>query len=143
MKVLIDLNVLLDVVQCRSPHYQDSAAVLSLVRAEGLRAMIPAHGITTLHYIIAKAAGQAQAAESVDWLLEHFEVAAVGRETLRRARQLPFGDFEDALVASLAEATSCSHVVTRNTADFARSPVPARSPTDFLVLFAARSSHAP
>lgn len=29
MKVLFDLNVLLDVVQNRAPHYEDSAKVLS------------------------------------------------------------------------------------------------------------------
>jgi hypothetical protein len=32
MKVLLDLNVLLDVVQNRVPHYDDSAKVLSLAR---------------------------------------------------------------------------------------------------------------
>ena len=33
MKVLLDLNVLLDVVQNRVPHYHDSAKVLSLAQA--------------------------------------------------------------------------------------------------------------
>ena len=33
MKVLLDLNVLLDVIQNRQPHYADSARVLSAARS--------------------------------------------------------------------------------------------------------------
>jgi hypothetical protein len=50
----------------------------------------------------------------------------------QRARQLPLGDFEDALVASVAEATGSDYIVTRNVSDFAGSPVPALTPTEFL-----------
>jgi len=35
-------------------------------------------------------------------------------------------------VASLAQASQCDHVVTRNVPDFGGSPVPAITPTDFL-----------
>lgn len=35
MKVMLDLNVLLDVLQWREPHYFDSAAVLSLAVESG------------------------------------------------------------------------------------------------------------
>ena len=61
MKVLLDLNVLLDVVQNRVPHFRDSAEVVSRARAGEIQALIPAHAVTTLHYVIAKAAGQSPA----------------------------------------------------------------------------------
>jgi hypothetical protein len=41
-------------------------------------------------------------------------------------------DFEDALVASVAEVTGSDYIVTRNVPDFAGSPVPAMTPTEFL-----------
>ncbi len=137
MKVLLDLNVLLDVVQNRVPHYRDSAGVVSRARTGEIQALIPAHAVTTLHYVLAKAAGQSKADQTVDWLLAHFEIAAVGKDVFRRARELGLPDFEDAVVASLAEAAQCAHVITRNEADFTGSPVPAVSPTAFLVLIAA------
>lgn len=112
---------------------RDSAEVLSRARNGEIQALIPAHAVTTLHYVLAKAAGQPKADQTVDWLLAHFEIAPAGKDALRRARELAFQDFEDAVVASLAEAAQCGHVITRNEADFAGSPVPAVSPTAFLV----------
>jgi hypothetical protein len=47
---------------------------------------------------------------------------------------LTFADFEDAVVASVAEAAKSDYVVTRNVSDFTGSPVPALTPTDFLAL---------
>ena len=133
MKVLLDLNVLLDVVQNRVPHYHDSAKVLSLARLGEIQAVLPVHAFTTLYYILAKAAGKPKADQTIDWLLAHFQVAVADKAVLLRARQLPLADFEDAVVASLAEASQCDHVVTRNVSDFAGSPVSALTPTDFLI----------
>ena len=132
MKITLDLNVVLDVVQNRAPHYQDSAEVLSRARSGEITAVLPGHAVTTLHYILAKAAGVAKADQTVDWLLTHFEIAAADKALFRRARQLTPADFEDAVVAGIAESTKCDYVVTRNVLDFAGSPVPAVTPTDFL-----------
>jgi hypothetical protein len=53
----------------------------------------------------------------------------------RAARAMGFGDFEDALQASSAEACSADVIVTRNTTDFAKSGVTALSPQEFLRRF--------
>lgn len=98
MKVAIDLNVVLDVVQNRQPHYQDSADVLSRVRAGDISALVPGHAVTTLYYILAKAAGTTKADQTVDWLLTHFDIGVADKAMFRRARQLSLADFEDAVV---------------------------------------------
>ena len=92
MRVTPDLNVILDVVQHRQPHYPHSARVLHLARTRQIEAVF------------------------------------------RRARQLGMADVEDAVVAAVAEATQSAWIVTRNIADFAASPVSARTPADFLNL---------
>src|SRR6185369_12798678 len=114
MKVLLDLNVLLDVVQNRIPYYHDSAKMLSLARRGEIQAVLPVHAFTTLYYVLAKAAGKPKADQTVDWLLANFDVVATDKAILRRARQLSLPDFEDAVVASLAEAGKCDNIVTRN-----------------------------
>ena len=43
-------------------------------------------------------------------------------------------DFEDALVASIAERCQMAYIITRNAKDYAESPVKAISPEDFLKL---------
>jgi predicted nucleic acid-binding protein len=136
MKVALDLNVVLDVVQNRQPHYQDSAGVLSRARNGDISALLPSHALTTLYYVLAKVAGKTKAEQTVDWLLAHFDIGVADKAVLRRARQLSLADFEDAVVASVAETAHCDYVVTRNVADFANSPVPALTPADFLIVLA-------
>ena len=44
-------------------------------------------------------------------------------------------DFEDAVVASMAEFARCEYIVTRNVSDFVGSPIPAVSPEEFLLIY--------
>ncbi len=133
MRVLVDLNVLLDVIQRREPHYAASARALSVAVAGGIEAAVPGHAVTTLHYVVAKHAGRAAADAVVDWLLSDFEVVAEDKTVLLRARGLGFSDFEDAVVAAAAEKSHSTAIVTRNVSDFVSSPVPAMTPAEILV----------
>jgi len=137
MKALLDINVLLDVVQNRQPHYADSAAVLSAARTGEFTAVLPVHAITTVFYLVEKASGALTAGQVVDWLLQHFDVPPADRAVLVRARAIPMTDFEDAVVASLAERHQCDYIVSRNAADFVGSTVRALTPADFLKVLAA------
>ncbi|MFQ3597747.1 MAG: PIN domain-containing protein [Chloroherpetonaceae bacterium] len=69
MNVLIDLNVLLDVFQKREPHYRSSALVLSKSLEGFFIALIPAHALTTLHYLVSKSSGVVKANEAIDIML--------------------------------------------------------------------------
>ncbi len=132
MKITVDLNVLLDVAQNRLPHYHASEEVLHRARSGEYLAVLPGHAITALHYIIEKWSGTDLANQTIDGLLADFVIHPSDKTNFQRARQLPLGDFEDALVASVAEATGSDYIVTRNVPDFAGSPVPALTPTEFL-----------
>lgn len=133
MKVMLDLNVLLDVVQKREPFYPTSAKILSKAVAGEISGYLPGHALTTLHYITKRYAGMEQAAAIVDWVLSHLEVVAQDKSQFVRARTLGFSDFEDAALASAAEAAGCECIVTRNIADFDGSPIPALIPEEFLI----------
>ena len=131
--ILVDLNVLLDVVQKREPHYRPSAAVLEeAVRGRAVAAL-PSHALTTLHYLVARYQSGDVADRAVDWLLGYFRIAPVRRDELLRARGLAMKDFEDAVVAAAAEAIGCTAIVTRNVKDFALSPVEAMTPEEYLL----------
>ncbi len=132
MTVTVDINVLLDVFQQRQPHYAASAQVISLVTAGNLTAVCPAHGLTTLYYLVRKHAAKADAEAAMDRVLRQFQIGNLDAAGWQRARQLEMEDYEDAAVATVAEASGSAFVITRNVADFARSPVPAITPADFL-----------
>jgi len=132
MKITVDLNVLLDVAQNRLPHYHASEEVLHRARLGEYAAVLPGHALTTLHYIIEKHSGTDLANQTVDGFLADFAVHPVDKANFQRARQLPLKDFEDAVVAAVAETTGSQYIVTRNVPDFAGSPVPAIAPIEFL-----------
>ncbi|MGH7601058.1 MAG: PIN domain-containing protein [bacterium] len=132
MKVMLDLNVLLDYFQKREPHYQHSSIVLSEVLKGNFAGVAPAHALTTIYYISAKHATRERANEIIDWLLAHLEIASADKSAFARARDLQSSDFEDAVVASLAEASQCDLIITRNVSDFANSPIAAMTPEEFV-----------
>jgi len=131
--IMVDLNVVLDVVQQREPHRGSSAAVLEEVVRGRVDALIRAHAVTTLHYIVARYNDRRTADRAVDWMLKHFSIAPIGRGEIVRARALETADFEDAVVAAAAEASGSEAIVTRNVKDFARSPVEALTPDEWLL----------
>ncbi|HEV2695773.1 MAG TPA: PIN domain-containing protein [Verrucomicrobiae bacterium] len=137
MKALLDLNVLLDVIQNRQPHYADSARILSAARSRELEALIPFHAVTTIFYLIERAHDAATANHTVDWLLQHFEVSTADKTTLVQARLLKMKDFEDAVVASAAARHRCDFIVTRNVVDFSVSPIKAILPADLLKILSS------
>lgn len=132
MTVLFDLNVVLDVIQRREPHYHTSALALSRVASGEVEGVLPSHAITTIYYIIAKYTSRSRADEVVDWMLSRFEVAPAYKKAFARARTLDFSDFEDAVTAVLAEQAGCDYLVTRNSRDFSHAPVKVVVPLEFL-----------
>ena len=132
--ILVDLNVVLDVVQARAPHYQASANVIDRVVSKYEQGALAAHAVTTVHYLVARHRDRKTADEIVGWLLRYFIVATVGDNQLRRACALAWPDFEDAVVAAAAESAECSCIVTRNVKDFRKDPLPAFTPEEYLAV---------
>lgn len=131
--ILIDLNVILDVVQRREPHFRTSSAVLEAVIDGRDQGAIPAHAVTTLHYIVDRYQDRTTANGAVGWLLRHFEVAGVGKSELAAALAAPMDDYEDAVMAEAAVSAGCEAIVTRNVKDFSRAPLRSLTPEEFLL----------
>jgi len=132
---MLDLNVLLDVMQSREPHLRASAKIIALAVDKKIRGYIPAHCLTTLHYIIQKHGDIQVADRAIDWVLANLLVRAENERIFLRARALAMPDFEDAVVAAIAESSGCSHIITRNVTDFVKSPIEAITPEEFLATF--------
>ena len=135
MKLMLDANVVLDFIQHREPHYAYSALVIQEVIKKRVAGMLPIYVLTTMYYILAKQFGRTRANQEIDWLLAHFEIAAGDKAVLLRARKLPCNDFEDAVVACLAEVSGCQWIITRNIADFEDSPIAAMTPEAFMAKY--------
>lgn len=133
MKIMLDLNVLLDVVQKRQPHYQASAQILDFA-LKNQCGHLSSHVLTTCYYLVMKYAQQQTAEEFIDWLLQKFTIIPANKETFLFARNLKFKDFEDSVISACAAEHHCNYIITRNSKDFNRSPVQALSPAEFLAM---------
>ena len=126
--LLLDLNVILDVILDRRPDAGAAAALWGAIEAGQGRGLIPAHGITTMFYLIEKARGGAFARRGIERLISVFGVAPVNEAVVRRALAFAWRDFEDAVSAAAAEASGCEAIVTRDPSGFPDAPLPVVDP---------------
>ena len=133
-RVLLDVNVILDVLLDRQPHVEGASAVWAAIERGELEGFLSAHAVTTIHYLNQRAVGLRTAREATDALLSVFDVAPVDRSVLQSALGIGCSDFEDGVMAAAARKARCDAIVTRNTRDFKRSPVRAFTPSETMAL---------
>jgi predicted nucleic acid-binding protein len=132
MKVLFDLNVLLDLLLDRAPWSEDAKALTARVLAGEIHGVVSAISIPTLYYIIRRASGSDIALLAIDRLLQAFDIAPVGQADLRHALQMSGPDFEDNIQIAAAVAIAADVILTRDASGFARSVVRVRAPHELV-----------
>lgn len=135
--ILIDTDVILDLLLGR-PEYVAMARQLSdRVELGELHAMLCATTITTIDHLARKQLGSDAAKDAVQALLSLYDIAAVTRSTLQLALDADMPNYEDAVLAHAAHQAGANAIITRNLRNFAKSPVRAYTPLQFLALQAA------
>ena len=132
MKLLLDLNILLDVVLEREPFVTDAVAVCRECAAGRATGYVAGISFPTLFYIVNKIQGSDAARECVSLCLASFEVCAVGRDELELAASLVRPDFEDNVQIAVAVKSGMDFIITRDPVGFSQSPVKAMSPSEWL-----------
>jgi predicted nucleic acid-binding protein len=132
--VLLDTNILLDVLQRRSPH--DSAAIRVWERVERgeIEGHVSAISFNNIFYIARKQQGVARAMAAVNAVRPVFRLVPLDEQILDRALALAVNDLEDAIQAAAASRVGADYVVTRNAKDFAPLGVPAVTAEELLAL---------
>ena len=133
-RVLIDLNLILDVLQKREPFYAASAGVLACAETGLVEGLVAAHTLTTLFYLVAKDQSAERARVALTELLQFLSVAAVDQAAIEQALNLPYVDFEDAVQMMAAVQAGAQYLVTRNVQDYRAGPLPVLQPAELLAL---------
>ncbi len=139
LRVLFDVNVLLDVVLYREPHVRAAAKLLAAVETGTLNGLICAVTIPTIHYIVGREQGRERSLDGIRRLLELCEVAPVTRAVLIEALEIGFVDYEDAVQHEAARHASADGIVSRNLGDFKPATLAMYSPEQ--LLYAIRPQH--
>ena len=137
MKVLLDTDVLMDIALGRPDFGPDSRAVIDWCEQTPGTALIAWHTVSNLFYLICAARSDSFARSFIGDLIKVMTVTSGGTEGVRQALAMRMNDLEDALQVAAAISGSADHIITRNTADYRGSIIPALTPREFLRRFVA------
>lgn len=140
MRVLVDTNVALDLLQDRRPFVMDALQLFALGEAGRVELLLSTDAISTIFYVVSKNADAKAARKAISTLLDFVALVALDEQAVLHGMALGLEDIEDALVAAVAEKAQAEAIITRNTKDFKRSPVRAITPKEFLSFWAAQSA---
>ena len=132
MKLLIDANVLLDVLQNRAPHVKESSAIWKLCETRQAEGFVSALTFANLVYVMRKELSPIKIEEVLQKLSLIFTFADLTSSDLSSAADLQWDDFEDALQRVTAERIRADSIVTRNVRDLLKSQTPAFTPAELL-----------
>ena len=136
MKVLIDTNIIIDILEHREPYFKDSYKVIQLGIEGKLKTFMSAGAVTDTYYVISRSLRNVnKAREKIFALTTLVNVCDTTSNDITNALLLSISDFEDAVISAIARREKADYIITRNEADFTSSPVPAISPEKFLHRF--------
>lgn len=135
MKLLIDTNVVLDVLQRREPYVRDSALMWKLCETERAEGFVSALTIANLFYIMRKDLNEEKIEGILQMLPLIFQLTELRPADLMQAGKMRWKDFEDAVQYATAQRIHADYIITRNIRDFQKSEIPAVTPVEFLTRF--------
>ena len=134
MKILLDSNVALDAI-LKNREFHESASVVIGLSKGGVDLFVSASAVTDIYYLVCRETKSKKIAMSLlKKLLEKVDVAAVSGSEIRKAVNLDWGDFEDAVQYATGESIAVDYIVTRNKKDFVSSSLPVVNPDELLAL---------
>ena len=132
MRILLDTDVCLDFVLERQPFFVEAKEIFKAIAQNKVEPFIASITIINIYYFGKKEKGRNFALQEVQKLLQLVEICPVNSNILHQALLSPVTDYEDAVQCESAIAENLDAIVTRNTKDFANSPILIYSPTEFL-----------
>ena len=135
MRLLIDGNILLDVLQKRAPHYEDSAKVWKMCETDMADGYISALTFANLVYIMRKELDAEKVSEVLKKMSLIFIFEDLTASDINTAAVMKWADFEDAVQADTAKRIHADYIITRNVKDFKNSEVIAFTPSEFLARY--------
>lgn len=133
MRILVDVNVLVDAIEDRNPFNIAAQQIVLYVEQHLSESFITADSLTNLYYVIHHLSkSKVKTRQIIGTTIELFHILDVNETDCQLALTSNCPDFEDAILIETARRHRIDYIITRNTKDFANSPVPALTPAEFL-----------
>lgn len=132
MRIFLDANILVTVVNREYPRFTTCAKLLSLADEPGFSLFTSSLSLAITWYFAGKKSGEELARKKIKLLLEHIQISPCGPEEVFQGIQRPENlDFENVLQYESARSAQCQVIVSSHTKDFFFSDIPVADPDGF------------
>lgn len=135
MKVFLDTNIVIDLLGCRQPFFEDAARIASMGYRGEIEIVVSTISYPTISYILQKYSSIQEAIHKLDQFASFTTIAMTSDTMIKAAFKSPITDYEDAVQHETALGYSCDVIVTRNVKDFKNATIKVCSPAEFLSNF--------
>lgn len=134
MKVLVDVNVFIDVITKRA-NWDGSLRVLNLVRrSPAIEGWISALTVPLFYFFRLRAADEKQARTDTQAAVKGFGLVPLTQDILHKALKSDLPDLEDNIQLISAEMTGAHHLITRNKRHFQPAAISVLTPEEWLAM---------
>jgi predicted nucleic acid-binding protein len=135
-RVFLDANIVLDLLDNQRAGHEAALRLEEALEENQAICLCAWHTLSIIQYVGAKVFGKEAMLDILRGLLDSWMVPSTGTEEAREAFEYVSGDYEDALQIASAVAGRADYLVTRDKADYRKSPVKAVSPEELCKLLA-------
>ena len=133
MKLFLDANVLVSVLNKEYPLFTYSSRVLSLAEKRNYTLYTSPICLAIAFYFAEKKSGTSMAKKKIEVLASNLSIAATGKdEVIRSLQNKRINDFEDGIEYYAAKKNQCDVIITEDINDFYFSDIEISRSKDFL-----------
>ena len=136
MKLVFDTCVVIDILG-KGNFFADSFTTYDIAQFKKMDVFLSASSTTDIVYLLQsrKLTSKTSARKIAADLCDLFTTLDNTASDCKQAALSDMPDYEDALIAYAAQRQNVDFIITRNKKDFAHSPVPVLTPTEFVDLY--------
>ena len=139
MRIFLDANILITVVNNEYPRFTFCSRLLSLTDNSKFSVYTSPLCLSIAFYYAEKKNGNSLAKRKINILAEKLKYTTVGKDTVMRAAgNKMINDFEDGLEYYSAVDSNCKCIVTEDIEDFYFSEIEVLNAHDFLMKYAVK-----
>lgn len=133
MKIFLDANLLVAVLNRQYPLFTYAAKILSMSDNKKFQLYTSPICLAIAFYFAEKKSGSERAKQKIAMLSDHINLTSVDFETVKLAvKNVQINDFEDGLEYYSAIKSGCEVILTEDVSDFYFSEIPVYNSESFL-----------
>ncbi len=134
MRVFLDANVLISVLNKEYPLFTFSSRILSISDTKKHQIYTSALALAIAFYFSSKKSGERKAKKKIALLIENMRLTTIDHEVAKKAiKDKRVHDFEDGMQYYSALQSSCGIIITEDASDFYFSEIPVVGCEEFIL----------